>query len=161
MIFGGARDTRLLTKISRELLGNIIEQEILYYKPNLEESSTNIYGESLSKTFWVPVRLTCLITRGDQVITEQEYGPDLDRTASFAFIREDLVDVNTVPEVGDIVEWHNSFYQVDVVRENQLFVGKDQNYSLTDYGFRYGNSVSIIVDCHMTRGEKLGIRETI
>lgn len=161
MIFGGARDVSLLTRISRELLGSIIEQEILYYKPSLEESSTNLYGESLNKVFWEAVKLVCLITRGDQVITEQEYGPDLDRTASFAFIREDLTLVQVVPEVGDIVEWHNTYYEVDVVRENQLFVGKDQSYSLTDYGFRYGNSVSIIVDCHMTRGEKLGIKEMI
>ena len=32
MLFGTTRDFNLLTKINRELLSDIVEQEILYYK---------------------------------------------------------------------------------------------------------------------------------
>lgn len=161
MLFGSARDIGLLTGISRELLQNIIEQEILYYKFDLKGSKTNIYGESTKKEFHIPVKLNCLITRGDQVVSIQDFGPDLERNASFAFIREDLVETSVVPEVGDIVKWQNSFFEVDTVRENQLFVGKDSRYALTDYGIRFGASVSIIVDCHLTRGTRVGIQETV
>lgn len=161
MLFGSTKDIGLLTKISRELLQNIIEQEILYYKFDLKGSKSNIYGESTKKEFYVPVKLNCLITRGDQVISDQEFGPDLERNASFAFIREDLVDTKVVPEVGDIIKWQNSFFEVDTVRENQLFVGKDSRYALTDYGLRFGASISIIVDCHLTRGTRVGIQETV
>jgi hypothetical protein len=157
MIFGSQRDFKLFNHISRELLRYVIEQEILYYKFSLQDTLTNIYGESLEKTFQTPVKLNCLVTRGDQVITDDEFGPDLTRESSFAFIREDLVDVNVVPEVGDIVMWHEDYYEVDTVRENQLFLGKDNAYNLTPYGQKFGASVSIIVDCHLTRADKLGI----
>jgi len=124
MLFGSNRDFDLLVNINRELIKDIIEQEILYHKLSLEDTDVNLYGESLQKSFWNAVKLNCLITRGDQVIDIQEFGPDLGREASFAFIRQDLVDVSVVPEVGDIVEWQNDFYEVDTVRENQLFLGR-------------------------------------
>ncbi len=157
MLFGSNRDFNLLVGINRELLKDIIEQEIGYYKLSLNDTQANIYGESLEKVFLSPVKLNCLITRGDQVIDVDEFGPDLGREASFAFIREDLVDANTVPEVGDIVLWHEDYYEVDTVRENQLFLGRDKSYNIESYGSNFGSSVSIIVDCHLTRGDRVGI----
>ena len=159
MLFGSNRDFDLLVNINRELLKDIIEQEILYYKFSLESTNVNIYGEALEKTFFNPVKLNCLITRGDQVIDVDDFGPDLGREASFAFIRQDLVDTSVVPEVGDIVQWHNDFYEVDTVRENQLFLGRDKSYNLASYGSSYGSSLSIIVDCHLTRADRVGITE--
>lgn len=159
MIFGSQRDFRLLTNINRELISDVIEQEVLYYKISLEDSKTNIYGESVEKIFNQPIKLNCLIVRGDQVVTVDDFGPDLNRTASFAFLRPDLFDTNTVPEVGDIVEWHENYYMVDTVRENQLFLGKDNGYSLTKYGNMWGGSISIIVDTHLTRADALALKE--
>ena len=160
MLFGSNRDFDLLVNINRELLKDIVEQEILYHKISLEDTEANIYGEALEKTYYNAVKLNCLITRGDQVIDIQEFGPDLGREASFAFLRPDLEDTNVVPEVGDIVQWHNDFYEVDTVRENQLFVGRDKSYNLTNYGKNFGSSLSIIVDCHLTRADRVGISET-
>ena len=77
------------------------------------------------------------------------------------FLRPDLADISVVPEVGDIVSWHEDYYEVDTVRENQLFLGKDNNYNLTDYGSQFGRSISIVVDCHLTRGDKVGIAEVV
>lgn len=159
MLFGSRNDLSLFTKINRELLKQVIEQEILYYKISLAGTLGNIYGESLEKTYMVPSKLNCLITRGDQVVSTDDFGPDLNRNASFAFLREDLLDIQVVPEVGDVIEWYNDFYLVDTVRENQLFLGKDNNYNLTDYGSRFGGSISIIADCHLTRADLVGIRK--
>src|SRR5210317_720756 len=161
MLFGSNRDFNLLVGINRELLKDIIEQEVGYYKLSLDDTQANIYGESLEKIYLDPVKLNCLITRGDQVIDVDDFGPDLGRNVSFAFIRRDLVDANTVPEVGDVVLWHEDYYEVDTVRENQLFLGRDKSYNLTDYGSQFGRSISIIVDCHLTRGDKVGISEVV
>ena len=157
MLFGSNRDFNLLVNINRELVKDIVEQEILYYKLSLEDTIANLYGEALEKSFSDPVKVNCLITRGDQVITDDEFGPDLGREASFAFIRQDLVDINMVPEVGDIVMWHEDYYEVDTVRENQLFIGRDKSYNLASHGENFGSSVSIIVDCHLTRADRVGI----
>ena len=159
MLFGSNRDFDILVNINRELLKDIVEQEILYHKLSLEDTDVNLYGEAMQKSFWNAVKLNCLITRGDQVIDIQEFGPDLGREASFAFLRPDLEDVSVVPEVGDIVQWHNDFYEVDTVRENQLFLGRDKSYNLTSATSGFGSSLSIIVDCHLTRADKVGISE--
>ena len=161
MLFGSNRDFDLLVQINREPLKDIVEQEILYHKLSIADSEINLYGESMQKSYYTAVKLNCLITRGDQVIDIQEFGPNLGREASFAFIRRDLQDVDLVTEVGDIIEWHNDFYEVDTVRENQLFYGRDNNYNLTSYGSRYGESISLIVDCHLTRADRVGIREVV
>jgi len=161
MLFGSSRDFNLMTKLSRELIKDVVEQEVLYHKISLEDTDVNLYGEAMQKSYFNAVKLNCLITRGDQIIDIQEFGPDLGREASFAFIRQDLVDASVVAEVGDILEWHNDFYEVDTVRENQLFVGRDSGYNLASYANNFGSSVSIIVDCHLTRADRVGISEVV
>ena len=159
MLFGSSRDFDLLVNINRELLKDIVEQEVPYHKLSLEDTDVNLYGEAMQKSFWNAVKLNCLITRGDQVIDIQEFGPDLGREASFAFLRQVLSDNTVVPEVGDIVEWHNDYYEVDTVRENQLFLGRDSQYNLSTYGSGFGSTISIVVDCHLTRADKVGLSE--
>jgi len=161
MLFGSSRDFNLMTKLSRELIKDVVEQEVLYHKISLEDTDVNLYGEAMQKSYFNAVKLNCLITRGDQVVDIQEFGPDLGREASFAFIRQDLVDASVVAEVGDVLQWHNDFYEVDTVRENQLFVGRDSGYNLASYANNFGSSVSIIVDCHLTRADKVGISEVV
>ena len=89
MLFGSNRDYDLLVNINRELLKDIVEQEVLYHKLSLEDTQTNIYGESLQKSYYTSIKLNCLITRGDQVVDIDDFGPDLGRDASFAFLRPD------------------------------------------------------------------------
>ena len=157
MLFGSNRDFNLLVNINRELLKDIVEQEILYYKFSIKDTEVNIYGEGLVKSFLEPLKLNCLITRGDQVVAVDEFGPDLTRDVQFALLRRDLEEINVVPEVGDILNWREDYYVVDNVRENQLFMGRDKSYNLTDYGSQFGTSVSLILETHMTRREQTGI----
>jgi len=159
MLFGSNRDFDLLVNINRELLKDIVEQEILYHKLSLEDTDVNLYGEALQKSFWNAVKLNCLITRGDQVVDIQDFGPDLGREASFAFLREDLTDKLLVPEVGDIINWQEDYYEIDTLRENQLVLGRDNSYNLTNYGSGFGASYSVIADCHITRADKVGINQ--
>ena len=155
-IFGSQRDFALIRRMNREVLQDIVQQEAAYYKFSLEDTQANIYGESLEKTFLPPVLLNCLVTRGDQTMTADEFGGDLTRENSFAFLRDDLVDASLIPEVGDIIMWQEDYYEVDNVTENELFWGKDPSYNFgrsTDYG----TSISIICRAHLTRADKLGI----
>jgi len=156
MIFGSNKDFNLLVNINRELLQDVIEQEILLYKLNIVDTSTNLYGEALEKTYLEPIKLNCLITRGDQVYDVNELGVDLGREASFAILKQDLRDINTVSEVGDIIMWQEDYYEVDAIKENQLFYGRDSDYNIARTG-GYGDSISLVLDCHLTRADKVGI----
>jgi len=157
MLFGSNRDFDLLVGINRELIKDIVEQEVLYYKLDLYGTEANIYGEALQKVYKTALKLNCIITRGDQVISTDEFGPDLTRDMSFAFIKQDLIDTDMFPEVGDVLSWHEDYFMVDTVKENQFFLGKDKQYNLTDYGSSFGSSLSIVLDTHLTRVEDLGI----
>jgi hypothetical protein len=64
MLFGSNRDFNLLVKINRELLKDIVEQEVLYYKLDLYSTESNIYGEALEKVWNAAVKLNCLISTG-------------------------------------------------------------------------------------------------
>src|SRR6056300_1178162 len=147
----------MLFGINRELIKDVVEQEVLYYKLDLYSTESNIYGESTEKVWKSALKLNCMITRGDQVINVDEFGPDLSRNMSFAFIKQDLVDTNMFPEVGDVISWHEDYFMVDTVKENQFFLGRDKQYNLTNYGNQFGSSVSIVLDTHLTRVEDLGI----
>ena len=159
-IFGYRKDFNLFRGVARELISSVAEQVVGYYKISLEGTSTNIYGESSDKVYKDPIKLNCLITRGNQVISANDFGQDLTRDASFAFLKDDIVDRSFMAEVGDIIFWQNDYYEVDTVRENQLFFGKDSDYNvIEDYHSKYGASVSVICDTHLTRVDKLGIEE--
>ena len=158
-LFGSRKDFRLLTKMNRELLQDIIEQEIAFYKLSINETHANIYGESSEKTFYDPIVMQCLITRGDQVFTTDDFGPDVTRELNFAFLRDDFVDLGLVPEVGDIIMLSENYYEIDSIVENEYFFGKDPdyNYARSD---KYGKSISIRCSAHLTRADKLGITRT-
>ena len=51
-LFGEARDISLFRHINRELMGNIISQQVVYYKPDLVETVVNMYGEASKEKFW-------------------------------------------------------------------------------------------------------------
>ena len=173
-LYGANRDISLFRHINRELLNNIIEQKVGYYKVNLEKTQSNIYGESSKKYYNDPVLLNCLIERGDTTTETNEFGPDITRTIKCKFLRDDLIGAdlstdqpadgtgftyNIYPEIGDVVLWQGQYFEVNNVNDNQLIVGKDPSYSYSTDTDNFGSSWSITVDCFYIRPEKLGLQQ--
>jgi hypothetical protein len=156
-LFGSNRDIKTFKGISRELLENVISQQCGYYKIVLSDTPKNIYGESSQKFYVGPVLLTCLIERGDFSFDQGDFGPDSNRSVTFRFLKDHLVDANVVPEVGDVVMYDEQYYAVDNVNENQLIVGKDPDYTYSDGLENFGSSYAIILNCHFTSPDALGI----
>lgn len=151
-----SRDISLFRVINKELLNNIIQQEVDYYKINLYETKTNIYGEAPKvKTYYNPIRLTCLITREDINNDTSNFGVDVKQGVTFGFLRDGILDEkNLIPEIGDLVNWNEQYYEVDGININQFVSGKSDLTS-KDVGPEFGASWSYLCKSHLTRVEKL------
>ena len=162
-LFGTQRDVSLIRNINRELLGDIITQQCAVYKLNLEETRVNIYGESSgAKYYQDPVLLNVLLERGDQTYNSSDMGVDYSREVEFRFLRDDLVDASLVIEPGDILLYYESYFEVDSIKDNQLFVGKDKRYPYNSNPLNpglenFGANLSIICKTHYTPADRVQI----
>jgi hypothetical protein len=82
-LFGGTRDISLFNSLSKELINDIIQTEIAYYKFALEQTRTNVYGEAPQKNYYEPIKISSLIDRSDQNWNSDEFGPDLNQVINF------------------------------------------------------------------------------
>jgi hypothetical protein len=158
-IFGSLRDIAAFKGITRELVENVVSQQIGYYKYQLNDTTVNVYGEGIARYYIGPVLINCLIERGDFNTTLKDQVLDIDRTATFRFFRDHLIDANIVCEVGDILMYNESYYAVDNVNENQLILGKDNDYSYSSGLENFGTSYSVILTTHYTSADRIGIKQ--
>jgi len=154
-LFGGARDISLFRTMNKELINDIIQTEIGFYKFVLQDSETNVYGESDKKVYYEPMLIPALITREDQAWNETDFGPDSTQQMTFAFLRATLVEKNIVPEIGDIVLYNNDYFEFNSIVENQFFSGKNPDYSMNQDTDNFGVSLSIICKASKSRIEQL------
>ena len=156
-LFGGQRDINLFIGLNKELLKDIIQTEIAYYKFALEQTTSNVYGESMGKVYYEPMKIACLIDRQDEAWSSDDFGSDMNQTMTFNFLKNELVDINLIPQVGDILLFRNNFYETDSRSENQLIMGRDNDYALSTETTDHGDSFSIILSAHISRVEKLNL----
>ena len=156
-LFGGARDVSLFKAMNRELINDIIQTEVAYYKLALNETISNMYGESTQKSYYEPLRLSCLIEKSDQEWSSDDFGPDIKQTYQYKFLKDGLIEINLIPEVGDLILFNNDFWEVDSFIENQYIVGKRPEYSISEDTQNFGDSLSIVLSTHLSRIEKLNL----
>jgi len=156
-LFGGSRDISLFNTISKELINDIIQTEIAYYKLALDQTKINVYGEAPQKNYYEPIKIASLIDRSDQNWTSDEFGPDINQTINFTFLRKEFINLNLFSDVGDLILFRNNFYEVDGRIENQLALGKDPAYALSTETSDFGGNFSIILSTHISRVEKLSL----
>ena len=189
-LYGEARDISMFRKVNRELMGNIISQEVIYYKYNVTNTTINMYGEAAEgRTFADPVMLFALIEIGGTTSPVSDLGVDFDWPITFRFLRDDLLspryDFNTSmsfgsnlnplpgtygaelhPEVGDIINYQNGYWEVDNTNATQYTLGKDPQYPYYDANGdnplnpgleNFGWNVDIECVCHYVPSDRVNI----
>tara|TARA_R110002020_G_scaffold6422_7_gene27358 strand:- start:281 stop:826 length:546 start_codon:yes stop_codon:yes gene_type:complete len=156
-LFGGTRDISLFHNLNKELLKDLIQTEVAYYKFALEQTTVNVYGEAPGKNYYEPLKVACLINREDQAWSSDNFGSDVNQTITYSFLKKELRDINLIPEVGDLLLFRNNFYEVDGKTENQLILGRDPDYAISTETTNHGDSFSILVNTHISRVEKLNL----
>ena len=148
-LFVKQRAADFFNHVSRELIAEIIETPVNFYKIAPYETNVNIYGESDSKKYYQPVTVPGLINQSPEEISTDEFGPDTTQVLIVSFSKEMLrIQHNLVPEIGDVMEWNGAYFQIDNIDEHEFPGGH------TDYDYSY------ICYSHMTRQNIVLIENT-
>ena len=167
-MFARQRDVSLVRHLNREVMGNVITQQAAFYQFKLEETKVNIYGEAAAEKFYNgPFLFNCLISRGVQEYPENAEGIQFEQSIDFYFLRDDLVDANVVPDVGDIILYQEGYYGVQSTVANQYWGGKNPDYPnnssdgtpnpLNPNLQLFGSNLSILVSTYYISADKPGI----
>ena len=129
--FISPRDVSFFRRISRELVDVVIQNTLVLFKVNLNETKVNLYGESVNKTWHLGVELFCLIEMDPENMQYEGFGPDNTQNMVFRLDRDMCSEKNSYPEVGDIIYFnlnddYNGDYKLTIVslfrpNEEQIF----------------------------------------
>ena len=162
-LYGTSRDVSLIRHLNRELLHDIISQQCVFYQLQAAETKVNIYGEAAGAKYYTePVILNMLLNLGDISSPTGDMGVDYDLPITFTFFRDDLIDANILPKIGDIVMWYEGYWELDNIADNQLFVGKDPDYPYSPNPLNpgldnFGTSISLTCTAHYVPSDRVGI----
>jgi len=171
-MYTGVRDWSLMRNFNREVMGNIITQQCAIYQFKLEETKVNIYGEAAEEKYYDgPFLFNVLMDRGDQDFSLNNEGVQFDQSINFYFLRDDLVEKDVVPRVGDIILYEEGYYGVQSTIANQYWGGKNPEYPNNDSNGtpnplnpgleKFGNNVSILVSTYYIPADKVAISPNI
>jgi hypothetical protein len=147
--FSLGRDIEFFKSIARELVDDVIQNTIVLFKINLNETKINIYGESTNKTWHPGVEVFALIDKEPETARYEGFGLDTDQNITFKLDRWMLEEKNSYPEVGDVIKWNESYFEIDNTNEIQMAGG--QTY----------NSFSVVCSTFMVSKSNLNIEERI
>jgi len=149
-LFGRQRDLDFFNTIAKSLVEDVIETPIFLYKMAVQLMEVDdLYGDSVNKVYYQPIQLYGLIEHSDETVENTEIGIDSGQTIVANFQRDVLRSSDVYPEIGDIIEWADHYYEIDNINENKIVAGQQsQNYNYT-------------IQCyaHLTRQSKIQIEE--
>jgi len=147
--FAVGRDIELFKSFAREMVDDVVENIAVLFKVNLNETKVNLYGESTNKTWYPGVELNVLINKTAQAAGYEGFGSDVSQNVEFRFDRWMLEEKNTYPEIGDIIFFDQSYYEIDNTTEVQFVGGLPSN------------NFSVVCSTFMVRKSTLNIEERI
>ena len=157
-LFGGSRDINLFITINRELIKDIISQQVGYYKFNIQKTVSNMYGEAYEQKYYDgPFLINCLLSKVEQKWSSDDFGPNVDHTITLHFLREDLADYQIFVEVGDVFTYVDNYFEIDTVADNQFLLGKDPDHAYQTDLTNFGKNFSITATAHLIPSDKVGL----
>ena len=141
------KEINLIDSMNEELIDEIIGQAVDIYKISVDDTEENLYGESSTKYYNDGFRVNCLINWSEPTIEQDEFGPDVNTSIEMYFHRTTLSEANFYPEIGDMVDWNDTYFEINGVTEPQI-IGGHPNYKH-----------QIFATAHRTRLSTLQIEE--
>ena len=106
-----------------------------------------MYGESTKKYFKTGFRVNCLLSFEEPTINFDEFGSDKQVNIEIYFHRTTLKEADFYPEIGDIVDWNDFYFEINSITEPKLIGGhQDFNHEIKAIAHRIRLSSIQIVE---------------
>lgn len=115
------RDLQIFKTISQQLVQKVMQVEVLFFKNQPEVTQVNIYGQAKEgiRNFSQGIRVKCISQHYPHTLQLERNYQYID-TTRFKFLVSTLKSHNLYPQIGDVIGWSNTFWQVTLVTQQQL-----------------------------------------
>lgn len=126
------KEIAFVNSINRELVQNVVGEEIHYYAIVTEKTRIHrLYQEAVKKVWAAPVKVNALVMYDNPTVKSTNIGVDSVYTIDVYFHQQELVDRNVVPREGDFVEYGSIFYEIVTCTQPQVMFGQINNKVMT------------------------------
>ncbi len=122
------KDVNFFNVIGKELIQDVVGQQITYYAVSSELTKTDdLYGEALKKTVYHPVEINALVLYNNPSQNIDQFSMDTVYTIEVYFLIDELTERGIEPKVGDFVQFGSQFYEVQQLTKPDLVYGQVEN----------------------------------
>jgi len=111
-IFFSEKEKDFIISINKELLGDVMQQQIIYYAIDIKNTKANLYGESDSKIFKRPVkfwaRIEYVSPETNYITTEAEREYSINVMMLWKYFEEAKVE----PREGDFIQYNEVLFEI-------------------------------------------------
>ena len=125
-LFLGEKERDLVKQVNDELIERVIGQVVAYYPVDLEHTNFHpIYGESINKVYYPPIRVYALVTWQGYSTEITNLGIDRRPSIKISFHKRRLTeDQDVFVREGDFVLYGESFYEITTLNEPMQMFGQ-------------------------------------
>jgi len=125
-LFLGEKERDYVKQVNDELIERIIGQDVLYYPVSLEHTNFHpIYGESIKKVYYPPIRVYALVTWQGYITETTSMGIDRRPSIIVNFHKRRLTeDQDLFVREGDFVLYGDTYYEIITLNEPKAIFGQ-------------------------------------
>jgi hypothetical protein len=130
-----------------------------YFKIDLYNTKSNLYGESTEKWYYPPIEIKCLLERGVVTNTDTEFGVETSQTLTVTVNKVEFeTTYNFTPEVGDIITDQERYYEISSVdRQVVTLPGSAGGTPVPNAGNTPNQIILYVLSAYLTRTSKLNL----
>jgi hypothetical protein len=113
------------------------------------ETTVNLYGESLDKSYYDAVSVFGMIQYGDETQQYDGFGQDTEQEVIVRLNQDTCIVKDILPEIGDFFYFNDSFYEITNTNQTQLV------------GMQAENNFGIECITRLTRNSQLNIKPRV
>jgi len=136
-------------------------QRVGYFKIDLYNTKSNLYGEAIEKWYYPPIEIKCLLERGIITNTDTEFGVDISQTLTITVSKTEFeTTYNFTPEVGDIVTDQQRYYEISSIdRQVVTLPGSAGAIPVPPSGDTPNQIILYVLSAYLTRTSRINIVE--